>query len=115
MTTDSPRQTSASRVRFLQRIEMRSGEPGMSTGNGNKIGEPLAIGLRFEKDRLVVELSDERAVSVPLSRYPTLANATSSERADWRMIGPGKGFYWKSLALDLSVRGIVSGLPEVIP
>jgi hypothetical protein len=31
------------------------------------------------------------------------------------MIGPGKAFHWKSLDLDLSVRGLVSGLPEILP
>jgi hypothetical protein len=87
----------------------------MSTGNGNKIREPLAVGLRFAKGRLIVELDDQRDVSVPLSRYPTLAKARPSQRAAWELIGPGKAFYWKSLDLDLSVRGLVSGLPEVIP
>ena len=53
----------------------------------------LATGLWFAKGRLILELDDPRE----------------------ELIGPGKGFYWKSLDLDLSVRGIVSGLPEVIP
>ena len=59
----------------------------MSTGNGNKIREPLAVGIRFEKGRLVVELDDQREVSVPLSRYPTLAKARPSERKGWKLIG----------------------------
>jgi hypothetical protein len=87
----------------------------MSTGNGNKIKEPLAVGLRFEKGRLIVELSDQREVSVPLDRYPTLAKAKASQRSNWKLVGPGRGFYWKLLDLDLSVRGLVSGLPEVVP
>jgi hypothetical protein len=87
----------------------------MSTGNGNKINEPTAIGLRIERDRLIVELDGEREVSVPLRRYPTLQKAKPAARAAWKLIGPGMGFHWKSLDLDLSVRGIVSGLPEVIP
>jgi hypothetical protein len=77
--------------------------------------EPLAVGLRFEKGRLIVEFDDQREVSIPLARYPTLAKARPAQRADWQLIGLGKGFYWKSLDLDLSVRGILSGLPEVIP
>jgi hypothetical protein len=89
----------------------------MSTGNG-KAGKPVeatAVGLRFERGRLVVELDDQREVSVPLSRYPTLLRARPAQRAAWRIIGAGVGFYWKDLDLDLSVRGLVSGLPEVIP
>ena len=87
----------------------------MSTGNGNKAREPKATGLRFEKRRLIVLLEDGREVSVPLSWYPTLLRARPAQRAAWAMIGPGRGFYWKALDLDLSVRGLVSGLPEVIP
>jgi hypothetical protein len=77
--------------------------------------EPLAVALRFQRGRLVVALDDEREVSVPLDRYPSLLRASSRERANFQIIGPGKGFHWPSLDLDLSVRGIVSGLPEVVP
>jgi hypothetical protein len=87
----------------------------MRTGKTDKDNGPLATGIRFEKGRVIVELNDEREVSVPLKRYPTLKKARPAQRAAWKLIGPGKGFYWKSLDLDLSVRGIVSGLPEVIP
>jgi hypothetical protein len=87
----------------------------MSTGSGKTAREPRATGLRFERGRLVVELDDERQVSVPLRRYPTLARAKPAQRKRWKLIGPGKGFYWESLDLDLSVRGLVSGLREVIP
>ena len=75
----------------------------------------FTVGLRFEKGRLVVVLEDEREVSVPLSHYPTLQRARPAERSEWRSIGRGIGFHWPKLDLDLSVRGIVSGLPEVIP
>jgi hypothetical protein len=87
----------------------------MTIGNGNKIHEILAVGLRFQRDRLVVELDDQREVSVPLDRYPTLLNAPRAQRADWQLIGPGKAFHWPMLDLDISVAGLVGGLPEVIP
>lgn len=88
----------------------------MPTGNNSsKTVEPRAVGLRFEKGRLVVELDDQREVSVPLARYPTLHRARPAQRADWRPVGCGLGFHWPALDLDLSARGLVSGLPEVIP
>ena len=90
-------------------------EVGMRTGNGNNPAAPNAVGVRFERGRLIVILDDEREVSVPLSRYPTLQRARAAQRNDWRLIGRGLGFHWESLDLDLSVRGLVSGLPEVIP
>jgi hypothetical protein len=88
----------------------------MSTGNNkNNAGATKAVGLRFDLGRLVVELDDHREVSIPLNRYPTLAGARPAQRAEWQSIGPGKGFHWPALDLDLSVAGIVSGLPEVVP
>src|SRR5262245_54375303 len=87
----------------------------MTTGNGNNGAESRAIGLRFEKGRLIVEFSDQREMSVPLSRYPSLARARPTQRRAWELIGPGKGFHWEALDLDLSVQGLISGLPEIIP
>ena len=87
----------------------------MRTGSGNNRNESRGVGLRIEKGRLVVELEDQREVSVPLNRYPTLQRARPAQRANWRLIGRGLGFHWSDLDLDLSVRGLVSGLPEVIP
>ena len=90
----------------------------MHTGNDNnvhKLHAPLATGLRFEKNRVIVELDDQREVSIPLSLYPTLQNARPAQRADWQLIGPGKGFHWQSLDLDLSVCGLIGGLAEMIP
>jgi hypothetical protein len=92
----------------------------MSTGNGRKSAavrdeKVLAVGLRFERGRLVVALSDEREVSVPIAWYPTLRRAPAARRNRWRLIGGGLGIHWPDLDLDLSVAGLTQGLPEAIP
>jgi hypothetical protein len=91
----------------------------MTTGNGSKKGakanQPRATDLRFERARVVVTLADAREVSVPLAWYPTLKKASPSQRGRWTMLGSGLGFHWPALDLDLSVAGIVHGLPELIP
>ena len=92
----------------------------MPTGNGKKVKASKAphisaTGLRFERGRLVVRLIDDREVSVPLSRYPTLHRASPVERSRWRLIGGGQGFHWPDLDLDLSTAGLTSGLAEFIP
>jgi len=74
-----------------------------------------ATSLRFEHSRLIVAFDDDREVSVPFSKYPTLQRATSAQRNAWELIGPGKAIHWPLLDLDLSVAGIMSGLPEVLP
>ena len=92
----------------------------MSTGNGKqkpgkKLGEPRAVGLRFTRDRIVVSLDDQREVSVPLERYPTLDRATATKRSQWILLGHGQGFHWAALDLDLSVAGLINGLKEALP
>jgi hypothetical protein len=87
----------------------------MRTGNGSNRAAPNAVGVKFEKGRLIVILDDQREVSVPLNRYPTLQRARPAQRNDWRLIGRGLGFHWEALDLDLSVAGLVNGLPELIP
>lgn len=90
----------------------------MSTGNGSATGKQYTAmtttKIRFERGRLVVVFSDKRELSVPLRRYPALLRATTAERNAWKLIGPGKAIHWPKLDLDLSVTGIVAGLPELI-
>jgi hypothetical protein len=74
-----------------------------------------AKGLRFEASRLIVLFRDGREIHIPLKLYPTLLDATPAQRAKWVMIGPGKGFHWPDLDLDLSIDGLILGLRESIP
>jgi hypothetical protein len=71
---------------------------------------PLATGVRVTADTLVVELQDGRAVSVPLSWYPRLAEGTPRERRQWALIGPGIGIHWPVLDEDVSVGALLRGL-----
>jgi hypothetical protein len=80
-----------------------------------KAAEARAVGLRFERDRIIVSLEDEREVSVPLEWYPSLERATPAKRSRWTLLGEGHGFHWGELDLDLSVAGLTNGLKEAIP
>jgi hypothetical protein len=64
---------------------------------------------------MIMRLSDGRELSVPLVLYPTLRDASARERASWGLLGGGRAFRWSALDLDLSVEGILQGLPERIP
>ena len=61
---------------------------------------------------LVVELRDDRSVSVPIDWYPRLAEGRPSERRSWEFIGPGIGIHWPDLDEDISVEGLLLGLPS---
>jgi hypothetical protein len=71
-----------------------------------------AKAVRVTSEALVVELRDGRVVSVPLSWYPRLAEGTPAERRDWQLIGPGIGIHWPALDEDISVGGLLRGLPS---
>jgi Protein of unknown function (DUF2442) len=83
--------------------------------NNKSIAGNHATGLRFQNGRLVIVLKDDREVSLPLSKYPTLQKATPAQRRNWEIIGPGDGFDWPDLDLQLCVDAMVLGIPEGIP
>jgi len=70
---------------------------------------PDAIDVKVSEDTLSVELSDGRAISVPLDWYPRLSHGKEEERANWEIIGGGHGIHWKDLDEDISVEGLLAG------
>jgi hypothetical protein len=73
---------------------------------------PDAVDVRVTEDNLSVELSDGRTISVPLGWFPRLEYATPSERANWRLIGNGRGIHWEDIDEDISVEGLLAGKPS---
>jgi hypothetical protein len=70
---------------------------------------PTAERVMVTDDALSVELSDGRALSVPLVWFPRLVHAMPAERANWRLIGRGQGIHWEDLDEDVSVEGLLAG------
>jgi hypothetical protein len=70
---------------------------------------PDAVDVAVTDDTLTVELADGRSLSVPLSWYPRLLNATPGERANWRLIGKGSGINWPDVDEDISIEGLIAG------
>ena len=71
----------------------------------------VATGVWFSEDSICLQLADGREVKTPLEFYPTLKNATASQRKKFRLIGLGTGIHWDDIDEDLSVEGIVLGRP----
>src|ERR1035438_4242014 len=68
-----------------------------------------AQGVHVTDASLSVELSDGRALSVPLAWFPRLLHGTDVERQNWRLIGQGEGIHWPDLDEDISVKGLLLG------
>ena len=70
---------------------------------------------RVTKDEICVSLMDGRVVSVPLAWSWLLTEATSAQRANFRLIGTGQGIHWPEIDEDLSVEGMLYGSPARRP
>lgn len=69
------------------------------------------IGIRVTDEAIIAELADGRTVSVPLASSWRLSDATPEQRANWRIIGSGNGIHWPAVDEDISVRGMLDGVP----
>ena len=79
------------------------------------ISEPRAgeriVDVHITDDALIVDLADGRTVSVPLAWYPRLLHATAPQRNHWQIAGAGFGVHWPEIDEDLSIQGILHGIP----
>ncbi|HEX6747692.1 MAG TPA: DUF2442 domain-containing protein [Longimicrobium sp.] len=71
--------------------------------------------VRVTDDKIIAELADGRTISVPLAWSWRLSDATPDQRANWRLIGSGDGVHWPDVDEDISVRGMLDGVPAVRP
>ncbi len=71
--------------------------------------QPGIQSVTVSDDTLMVELTDERGVFVPLAWFPRLLAVTQAERDNWRLIGVGSGIHWAELDEDISVAGLLAG------
>lgn len=71
--------------------------------------EPLAADLSVTAESLTVELADGRSLSVPLTWYPRLAQATEAERSNWHLLGDGYAIEWPDLDEHIGVAGLLAG------
>jgi hypothetical protein len=63
-------------------------------------------------DSLTVDLSDGRAVVVPIGWFPRLLHGSPEERGNWHLIGDGEGIHWSDLDEDISVENLILGKPS---
>ncbi len=69
--------------------------------------QPLAVDVACNNDELQVDLADGRKISVPLSWFPRLEQASLNDRKNWQLIGGGLGIHCESLDEDVSVEGLL--------
>jgi|SRR6056297_1817306 len=78
----------------------------------NKLREARANKIIITEEELIAYLDDGRTIAVPISWYPRLLNGSMEERKNWRFIGEGTGIHWPDLDEDISIEGIIEGVPS---
>jgi hypothetical protein len=63
------------------------------------------------EDLITFHLVDGRIVSVPLAWSWRLSDATPAQRNNFEIIGDGHGVHWPDVDEDLSVEGMLHGVP----
>ena len=49
---------------------------------------------------------------MPTTWYPRLAHGTPKERRQWTISYSGQGLHWEALDEDISIKGLIAGLPS---
>jgi hypothetical protein len=75
------------------------------------ISDPRIQDVRVTSNEIVAQLADGRVISVPLAWSWRLSEATPKQRANFRLIGSGQGVHWPDVDEDISVEGMLHGIP----
>ncbi len=81
----------------------------------SKEAEPRLKQVWVTEDEISVFLSDGRKVSVPLAWSWRLSDATPEQRQNYKLIGDGLGIHWPDIDEDISVEGMLRGMPAKRP
>ena len=77
--------------------------------------DPRIQDVRVTENDIVAHLADGRVISVPLAWSWRLSEATPRQRANLRLIGSGQGVHWPDVDEDISVEGMLHGIPAHRP
>src|SRR2546425_5928427 len=77
--------------------------------------DPRIQDVRLTEDEIIAHLVDGRVISVPLVWSWRLSEATPKQRANFRLIGSGQEVHWPDVDEDISVEGMLHGVPAHRP
>jgi len=69
------------------------------------------MNMQVTDDVITAQLMDGRTISVPLAWSWRLSEATPEQRNNFEIIGNGLGVHWPDIDEDISVSGMLYGIP----
>ena len=76
-----------------------------------KEAEARLLDVRVTEEEIIAYMVDGRSISVPLAWSWRLSEATPEQRSNFRIIGDGLGIHWPDVDEDISVEGMLHGVP----
>ena len=83
--------------------------------NTAAVPEPLIKTMHVSDEEITAILTDSRTITVPLAWSWRLSEATAEQRLNFRLIGAGEGVHWPDVDEDISVWGMLYGMPAHRP
>jgi hypothetical protein len=71
--------------------------------------------VTVNEDTISAHLVDGRTISVPFAWSWRLAEATPEQRSHFEILGSGSGIRWPEIDEDISVAGMLHGIPARRP
>ena len=83
--------------------------------NNSGGADPRVTSVEITDELITAHLVDGRRISVPLSWSWRLSDATPEQRGRYEISGDGTGIRWPEIDEDISVRGLLEGIPSRRP
>jgi hypothetical protein len=77
--------------------------------------EPRLLYAQITEDEIIAHLVDGRTISVPLIWSWRLSEASEAQRQHFEILGDGQGIHWPDIDEDISVEGMLYGMPARRP
>jgi hypothetical protein len=77
--------------------------------------EPRISEIEVTDNEIIAILVDGRRVSVPLTWSWRLLEATPQQRQRFELMGNGSGVHWPDIDEDISIAGMLRGIPARRP
>ena len=74
-----------------------------------------AVSVDVTADEIIAHLADGRTISVPVGWSWRLSDATAEQRQRYELIADGSGVHWPDVDEDISIRGMLDGVPARRP